>query len=247
MPEKPFLITLAIALILSFNVIASPTGLTVFITNNFNTHFETLTHLEPNKIVLKGNDDFAIREVWINVRGPTENSDLKVVKATSLPELVTLPQELVYDMYDIETSHILPSNTAASKIIFNIKKEWITQNNINPARIIMKAYNDGTWLTLDTIKYKEISKDVIQFQATTPIFYTHYIITGEKFKTIVETKTPIEPVQNKTTTKEPSDISTSGITTLSILIILIAVIAAIGIKDKSKQQKTIKKIKKKKK
>ena len=90
---------------------------------------------------------------------------------------VTLPQGIIYEMINIETSNITSDDVAKVKFTFIVDKEWIEANKVDESTITMQRLT-SVWKRLPTEKISE-GNDEITFLAEATGF-SYFAITGLK-------------------------------------------------------------------
>src|SRR3989344_4099972 len=101
---KDITILTTLLLIFSNLVIAAEdiTGEATYGTIEFSKHCEKLSAVEPTKF-LANNEEFDIREIWINVNTETENSVFKLIKLPYRPETIKKTETISENPAKIKT------------------------------------------------------------------------------------------------------------------------------------------------
>ena len=201
---KDITILTTLLLIFSNLVIAAEdiTGEATYGTIEFSKHWEKLSAVEPTKF-LANNEEFNIREIWINVNTETENSVFKLIKLPYRPVTTPILNTESYQFYEFKTSNILKSNTRTSKIIFRVKKEWVENNSIDEDNIRLNVFKDIDWIKLSTKKRISINEEFYEFESDVNEFLQYYAISAPK-KVFYDEKTTSE---NPETIKKTETIS----------------------------------------
>ncbi len=149
---------------------------------------------------------------------------------------------LVYKNMNIwvgKTGYATESNIKNPVIGFRVSKEWIDNNDIDPATIALNRYNGDVWEILST-KQNDPEDDYLYFEANTPGF-SPFAITAEEtlennIEEVVMTDMEKEDITDTTTspTEENENDSTRDIPAMSGLVtVLILSIVCVLV---SKQQ-----------
>ncbi len=99
---------------------------------------------------------------------------------------------------------ISSSNADNIMINFKVSKQWVRENNINPATIRMTRYHDGAWEDLPTSKADE-DDEYYYFTAQTPGF-SIFEVVGDEFEEEVGPAEAVEPevdVRSQGTAQSP--------------------------------------------
>lgn len=223
------IITILILIISSISIFAITkeeiTGETVYGTIEHGEHFGQILSTTPTKFIIV-DDEFSIKEVWINVNTDTESSSFKLIKLSSRPTLTTLLDTPDYHFYEVETSNILKSNTRKSKIIFQVENNWIKNNSIDSDNIKLKVFKDIDWVELPTKKTIE-EYDYSQYEADVEEFLQYYVITGPKIEYYDEPETSITETKHIPPKTEKPSSNLNIITGLIIFALLGIVIYSI--------------------
>ncbi|AFV23191.1 KP-43 peptidase [Methanolobus psychrophilus R15] len=96
---------------------------------------------------------------------------------------VSSPEGTVYRHVNIwvgKTGYATEANIIDPAIVFRVDNSWISNNDIDPASIILNRYSDGAWSKLPT-EQTGSDADFLYFKAVTPGF-SPFAITGESFE-----------------------------------------------------------------
>lgn len=113
---------------------------------------------------------------------------------------------LVYKNMNIwvgKTGYATETNIKNPVIGFRLSKEWIENNEVDPATIVLNRYNGDSWEMLDT-KQNDPGDDYLYFEASTPGFSPFAITAEEPLKNNVE-----KTASTDILTKELADITTA--------------------------------------
>lgn len=108
------------------------------------------------------------------------------------------------------------SNSDNTLIEFDVTKEWVEDNNIDPETIRMERYHNGEWHDLTTNKVAE-DDNLLHFTAFTPGFSIFAVVGDEIDTGIEEQETENDTETDETVESEPETESTPGFTSLLIL------------------------------
>ncbi|MFP4655842.1 MAG: PGF-pre-PGF domain-containing protein, partial [Methanohalobium sp.] len=106
------------------------------------------------------------------------------------------------------------SNSDNTLIEFDVTKEWVEDNNIDPETIRMERYHNGEWHDLTTNKVAE-DDNLLHFTAFTPGF-SIFAVVGDEIEETGTEEEENETATDETVEPEPDE-STPGFTSLLIL------------------------------
>ncbi|MEZ5335430.1 MAG: PGF-pre-PGF domain-containing protein [Methanolobus sp.] len=116
------------------------------------------------------------------------STTIEVLKSTSSFADKNAPG-IVYRNINIwvgKTGYATGSNIEDPFIGFRVSREWIENNNIDPATISIYRYNDNEWMLLAT-KHTGSDEEYLYFEASTPGF-SPFAISGEEMETVSTTE-----------------------------------------------------------
>jgi PGF-pre-PGF domain-containing protein len=94
-----------------------------------------------------------------------------------------------------------------AEIMFTVPLEWLNEEGVDPADIVLYRWHDGAWEELPTVFVKEENGKAF-FTATSPGFSLFAIIAAVEQAAVEEEATPVpteEPTVAETVTEEPTE------------------------------------------
>ncbi|MDP2217788.1 MAG: PKD domain-containing protein [Methanolobus sp.] len=163
-----------------------------------------------------------------------DNEGLVVAKVQVLserPEGISNPPGNSYQLMSIDVGSqgtISNHNADNIRINFKVSREWIRENNIDPATIRMTRYNDGKWEELPTQSENE-DDEYLYFVAQTQGF-SIFSVVGDKFVLATQGANDVPPVFTEEGAEVPAtaeDKKTPGFTGLmGLIFVAVACVAS---------------------
>ncbi|ADE35574.1 NosD domain-containing protein [Methanohalophilus mahii] len=150
-----------------------------------------------------------------DVKSPTETGDSDSTESGEKDQTASK----TYSTMSItvgKSGTVSESNSDNTLIEFDVTKEWVEDNNIDPETIRMERYHNGEWHDLPTNKVAE-DDNLLHFTAFTPGFSIFAVVGDEIDTGIEEQETENDPEVDETVEPEPETESTPGFTSLLIL------------------------------
>jgi PGF-pre-PGF domain-containing protein len=163
-----------------------------------------------------------------------DNEGLVVAKVQVLserPEGISNPPGNSYQLMSIDVGSqgtISNHNADNIRINFKVSRDWIRENNIDPATIRMTRYNDGKWEELPTQSENE-DDEYLYFVAQTQGF-SIFSVVGDKFVLATQGANDVPPVFTEEGAEVPAtaeDKKTPGFTGLmGLIFVAVACVAS---------------------
>ncbi|KHO46301.1 MAG: parallel beta-helix repeat-containing protein [archaeon GW2011_AR3] len=133
----------------------------------------------PGVLISKAisNTNIPVTKVSFTLATSASNAELKITGLTSRPGSATEPETTAYKYFEITKTNIPDVSLATIEIEFTVTRKWITDNNIDEAKIALLRWVNSAWAKLETKAVKSTSTEVT-FSAKSPGF-SYFAISGE--------------------------------------------------------------------
>lgn len=138
-----------------------------------------------------------LTNIQVKVKNTVNSVQITVTQSSTKPAAIAVTAPgAVYGYYNIEKTNIDDEDVESATIMFKVKKDWITGQNIDETTIALERFKGGAWNKLPTTKVDE-DGTYFYFQATTTEL-SIFAVTAEKVVTTTTTTTTLVPVTTTT-------------------------------------------------
>jgi len=191
------------------------------------TFVESYVPIGNNRTFEIENGEIGFSKIRFVARNKLFNVVMKV-KKTESQDINNPFNGTVYKYVEIEEWNLDEEDIENSQITFPVSRNWLSQNNINQADIVLFRYVNNEWVELET-SVSEEGTEYVYFTATTPGFSYFAIGTAaEPEPAAEETEQQAEETVEVTPTQEPEEkeqLIESGTGTSWIVFVVVALIA----------------------
>ncbi|MBI5347174.1 MAG: PGF-pre-PGF domain-containing protein [Candidatus Aenigmarchaeota archaeon] len=187
-----------------------------------------LNATETNILVIP-ESDIAFRQINMNVKSSVSAVWITLTRNDAKPYTVAEKAgENVYQYIETETTNLYDHNIKNGTVVFDVNKNWFTNNNLDPETVALRWYDNYVWKTLDTRRTGDNTYEAdIYGLAVFGIIAQNATVTttNETATTTIETTTTTLFTTTSVTTTTLSE--TSGKTALLFVIIVLVVAALV--------------------
>ncbi|MBI4010221.1 MAG: PGF-pre-PGF domain-containing protein [Candidatus Aenigmarchaeota archaeon] len=192
-----------------------------------------IAKISANKQVVVSITKGDVSEITVSVKNDVTSIYININRLDVKPADLSDAPGKVFRYIDIKPSGLPESAIDKAKIKFKVDKSWITSNNADPTKIVLKRFANGIWNNLVTAKVSEDATS-ITYEAETPGFSTFAISFDEAAPAVTPApgEAPITttiPAPSVTSTTIPSAAPGVGGISPVIIGVVIVVIVAIAI------------------
>ncbi|UCG94950.1 MAG: PGF-pre-PGF domain-containing protein, partial [archaeon] len=171
--------------------------------------------------------EIGFKQIQVSVKNQANNVRITVTKLAGQPaSVVHEVSGKVYRYMEINTENLDDDNVDSAKLRFEVAKEWISENNIDPYTVVLNRYQNG-WTRLRTRLISQDSNSYT-YEADSPGFSV-FAVTGEVLARAEEPESVEVPEGGEEVTegKIPStplqDLPTGTQTQLYVSLVLFAI------------------------
>lgn len=221
-------------------------------TSYINKYNAFIVETDDNITVNINSENIAIKYIFIKVIGTQRNIDMSIIQHTSetMPDVADLfstdnADKIEYALIEIKHDNLDNSAIDNTKILFDVKTSWITDNNMDISSIKLYRYTDS-WNEVSTSIHSQDSVSVT-FESES-LGLSYFIIAGQKNIQIENPSTDATAdneltgenilIQKQSGEEQPFDIKNTEQKTASdtkthsvLILIVIAIISAILVAD----------------
>ena len=223
------------------DVQVSPTGAVISLPQETSITIAEIPAGESRTVNIS-KDVFSLRRINLTASNLLTNIQIFIQETESKPDYVedvpiSSEKGKTYKYVEITSKNINDGNVSNVEYTFRVPVEWISDNNIDPSKVLFKRYENGTWNNIDT-QMENSDSEYYYYKAISPGLSV-YAVTGEYKLAEVSPPTnvtPTAPSVEENVTKEVTKPSPKPAPTgiiVAIILIIIIVGALIFVKPKN--------------
>ncbi len=200
---------------------------------------ETVSEIKPEEpavIETKNSDEIKIEKIEIEVFNQVNNVEVTITRTFEQPSNVaisasTSSDEKVYTYLKVEKTNIEDKDIKSVKIKFKVEKSWLSDNNINPASVILKRYENGVWNELSTNKMSE-DGNFVYYESISPGLSVFAIAA----KQLPSTTTTSKPLETTTTLPQQQQKQKNVYLIIVVLVVIASIVFVIFHQHKERRK-----------